>query len=133
MGEGEDYEEYQVPQGTVLPGRSSWPHPFDPWGPNDEKVFKQETAKGVRDDSKLADAVFNARHPCLKGLKIKDLMDEWRFLSAIAGTKAIIPPMDLQPLIGPQHEFDYNGQEPGMHHRHKGRWARHNGTIVVHL
>jgi hypothetical protein len=132
MGE----EEYFLPQGTVLPGRSSWPHPFAPWGPNDEKTFTDEFGKGTRDENKLADAVFYARHPEWEGRRlpgkrsspdIENLKEEWRFLRAMVEAKKPGASIDAQ-----QHEFDYYGQEPGMH-RHHGRWSRHGDTIVVHL
>jgi hypothetical protein len=141
MGEG---EEYFLPQGTVLPGRKSWPHPFAPWGPGDERTFKQEIAKGVRDVYKLADAVFYARHPEWRGKRlpggpstpdIEILKEEWNFLASMVEAKTPGALIDVQPLTGgPQPEMEqfYDGHEPGML-RHSGRWVRHNGKIVVHL
>jgi hypothetical protein len=84
--------EFEVPQGTVLPGRKDWPHPWAPPSVHDEDVLKRESAKGVRDEAKLTDAVFYERHPEWKGKllpsrpsgpAIENLKAEWRFVRGV--------------------------------------------------
>jgi hypothetical protein len=138
VGSGEigESEEYDVPpsRGTVIPGRQDWPFPFNPWGPGDEEVLRQERANGASNENKITDAVFYARHPEWKGRKlrrergdidIENLKKEWTYLKGQVLSRTIVPSQfELDPF--------YDGHEPGMH-RYSGRWVRHKDKIVVHL